>query len=108
MSILVFFLLDLGLILVTFGTLRTGLNFNDFPWPLGCGPEFKARAKWMVGSWLLGPSTKPVRQHYSRQHVETVWQQAALRIQKKTGKFHMSRSLVPSKEGAGGLLIIIR
>ena len=35
------FLVDLGLILMTFGALRTALKFDDFPWPSGVVQNLK-------------------------------------------------------------------
>ena len=49
-----FFLLDLGLILVTFGALRTGLKLDDFPWPLGVVQNLKPEQSgwWVAGFWV--------------------------------------------------------
>ena len=79
---------------MTVGALATVLKFDDFQWPPGCAPEIRVGRKWVVITCVLGP-TKPVRQHFSRQHVKTVWQQTAWRIQghRKVSYVNMRKGL---------------
>ena len=84
---------DLGSIFMICGALKTALKFVAFLWPPECVPKIRVGRTWVLITALLGPS-KPVREHCSRQHVETGLQQTAWRIQGYTN-VQYPRSLVP-------------
>ena len=54
-STLSVFVVDVDANSMTFGALKTGLKFDDFPWPPRCAPGSRVGRKWVVARLFWGP-----------------------------------------------------